>query len=83
MLLPRLGSLVGRVPTEVVGVDEEVWPAVLGTAHVLLDELWRDADEVLPLPVLDHVEGLQRANDVVLSDAGEGTGGARSGRVCL
>ena len=33
-----------------------------------LYELGRDADDVLPLPVLDQVQRLQRRDDVVLRD---------------
>lgn len=43
---------------------------VLGALQVLLHQFGRDADDVLPLPVLHHVERLQGADDVTLSDAG-------------
>ena len=33
--------------------------------QMLIDNLWRDGDDMLPLPVPDQVEGLQRRNDVV------------------
>ena len=35
---------------------------------MLLDKLRRDTDDVLTLPVLHHVESLQRADDVCLGD---------------
>ena len=75
MLLAGLSSLVGRVPSQVVSVHREQGLAVLGTLHVLLHQLGRDTDDVLALPVLDHIEGLQRADDVLLGDAGHRTGG--------
>lgn len=37
---------------------------------MFLYQFGRDADDVLTLPVLDHVERLQRADDVTLCDAG-------------
>lgn len=43
---------------------------VLGALQVLLHQFGCDADDMLPLPVLHHVERLQRADDVTLSDAG-------------
>ena len=39
---------------------------------MLLDQLGRDADDVLALPVLDEVEGLQGGDDVRLGDRGHG-----------
>lgn len=37
---------------------------------MFLHQFGRDTDDVLTLPVLDHVERLQRADDVTLRDAG-------------
>ena len=39
---------------------------------MLLDQLGRDADDVLALPVLDEVERLQGGDDVRLGDGGHG-----------
>lgn len=50
---------------------------VLGALQVLLHQFGRHADHVLALPVLDHVERLQRADDVTLRDAGHLTGRGR------
>lgn len=54
---------------------------VLGTLQVLFHQFGRHTDDMLTLPVLDHVEGLQGADDVTLSDAGhlaeEKRGGVR------
>ncbi len=33
---------------------------------VFLDQLWRDADDMLAFPILDQVEGLEGGNDVAL-----------------
>lgn len=60
----------GRRPPETGRVDGDGRPAVLGALDVLLHQFGSDADHVLPLPVLDHVERLQRADDVVLCDRG-------------
>lgn len=46
------------------------WFLVLGALQVLLDQFGRHTDNVLTLPVLHHVERLQRADDVTLCDAG-------------
>lgn len=43
---------------------------VLSALQVFLHQFGRDTDDVLTLPVLDHVERLQRADDVTLCDAG-------------
>lgn len=54
------------------------WFLVLGALQVLLHQFGGHTDDVLALPVLDHVEGLQGADDVALGDAGhlaEGEGG--------
>lgn len=36
---------------------------------MLLHQLGSDTDDMLPLPILDHVQGLQGADDVILCDA--------------
>ena len=36
---------------------------------MFLHQLGCDTDHMLALPVLDHVEGLEGADDVILSDA--------------
>lgn len=46
------------------------WFLVLGTLQVLFHQFGRHADHMLTLPVLDHVERLQGADDVTLCDAG-------------
>lgn len=46
------------------------WFLVLGTLQVLFHQFGRNADNVLTLPVLDHIERLQGADDVTLCDAG-------------
>lgn len=43
---------------------------VLSTLQMFLHQFGRHTDDMLPFPVLDHVEGLQRADDVTLGDAG-------------
>lgn len=46
------------------------WFLILGTFEVFLYQLRCDTDHMLALPVLDHVEGLQSADDIILGDAG-------------
>lgn len=46
------------------------WFLVLGTLQVLFNQFGRHADNMLTLPVLDHIERLQGADDVTLCDAG-------------
>lgn len=46
------------------------WFLILGTFEVFFYQLRGDTDHMLAFPVLDHVEGLQGADDVVLGDAG-------------
>ena len=78
---------LGSAPLEVVGVHGELGPPVLGATHVLLHQLGCDTDHVLALPVLHHVEGLQRADDVIVCEAGHGTtegkGGGEIQCVCV
>ena len=45
------------------------WFLILSAFEVFLHQLGCDTDHVLALPVLDHVEGLEGADDVILSDA--------------
>lgn len=54
------------------------WLLVLGALQVLLHQFGRHTDNMLTLPVLHHIERLQRADDVTLRDAGHLTGGAES-----
>ena len=71
-LCPKLSTLpssvLARVPHEESGVDLERGPLWV-EPEMLLNELWRDADHVLPLPVSDQVERLQRRDDVLGLDA--------------
>lgn len=46
------------------------WFLVLGTLQVLFHQFGCNADNVLTLPVLNHIERLQGAYDVTLCDAG-------------
>lgn len=46
------------------------WLLVLCTLEMFLHQFRCDTDDMLAFPVLDHVEGLQRADDVTLGDAG-------------
>lgn len=46
------------------------WFLVLGALQVLFNQFGRHTDDVLTLPVLHHIERLQRADDVTLRDAG-------------
>ena len=69
ILLFFVGFLGGR-PLECVPVHGETRLLVLCGLQVLLDQLGRDADHVLTLPILDQVQGLQRRDDVVLGYAG-------------
>lgn len=62
-------GFLGGLPPETAGVHRQSGPLVLGALEVFLHQLGGDADHVLPLPVLDHVEGLQGADDVGLCDA--------------
>ena len=45
------------------------WFLILSAFEVFLHQLGCDTDHMLALPVLDHVEGLEGADDVILSDA--------------
>ncbi len=54
---------------EALGVDHS-GVSLGGDLEVLLDDLGRDRDDVLALPVLDQIERLQRADDVLRLDGG-------------
>lgn len=70
---PRVALLLGDRSLNVSRMDGLACDGrllVLGTLQVLLHQFGRHTDDVLALPVLDHVERLQGADDVTLSDAG-------------
>ena len=73
MFLACLNPPIRRTPPEIVGVNSQSGFPVLCTLHVFFHQLGGDTDHMLPLPVFDHVEGLQRTNDVFLGDAGHCT----------
>ena len=77
--LGALAPLAGRVPSQIVSVHSELRPAVLSTLHVLLYQFGSDTNDVLALPVLDHVQGLEGADDVLVSDAGQVAAGKERG----
>ena len=79
MFLGALAPLAGRVPSQIVSVHSELRPAVLSTLHVLLYQFGSDTNDVLALPVLDHVQGLEGADDVLVSDAGQVAAGQERG----
>ena len=79
VFLGALAPLAGRVPSQIVSVHSELRPAVLSTLHVLLYQFGSDTNDVLALPVLDHVQGLEGADDVLVSDAGQVAAGEESG----
>ena len=79
VFLGALAPLAGRVPSQIVSVHSELRPAVLSTLHVLLYQFGSDTNDVLALPVLDHVQGLEGADDVLVSDAGQVAAGQESG----
>ena len=79
VFLGALAPLAGRVPPQIVSVHSELRPAVLSTLHVLLYQFGSDTNDVLALPVLDHVQGLEGADDVLVSDAGQVAAGEESG----
>ena len=57
-------------PAKVLGFDHDRGPFVLGALDVFINQLRCDTDNVLTLPVLDHVQCLQRANYVTLRYTG-------------
>ena len=68
-----LNRLLWCCPFQTRYVHHKSWSLVLGALQVLVDEFWRDADDVLSFPVLDHVECLQGADYVILSYTGHHT----------
>ena len=82
VLSAGLSPLIRRAPSQVVRVHSQQGSAILGTLHVLFYQFGSDADNVLAFPVLDHVQGLQGTDDVLLGDAGHCTvgGGGGEGR---
>ena len=79
VFLGALAPLAGRVPSQIVSVHSELRPAVLSTLHVLLYQFGSDTNDVLALPVLGHVQGLEGADDVLVSDAGQVAAGEERG----
>ena len=79
VFLGALAPLAGRVPSQIVSVHSELRPAVLSTLHVLLYQFGSDTNDALALPVLDHVQGLEGADDVLVSDAGQVAAGEERG----
>ena len=73
-LLFDLHDFSWRGPAEAGGVDGDGWPFVLCRLDVFLDQFGGDTDDVLTLPILHHVERLQRADDVTLRDTCHVTG---------
>ena len=57
-----------QTPDQLLACDW--WFLVLGTLQVLFNQFGRHADNMLTLPVLDHIERLQGADDVTLCDTG-------------
>lgn len=47
--------------------------ALVDQPHVLVYDPCSDSNDVVPLPVLDQVEGLQRCHNVICSDGGDVT----------
>ena len=79
VFLGALAPLAGRVPSQIVSVHSELRPVVLSTLHVLLYQFGSDTNDVLALPVLDHVQGLEGADDVLVSDSGQVAAGEERG----
>ena len=79
VFLGALAPLAGRVPSQIVSVHSELRPAVLSTLHVLLYQFGSDTNDVLAFPILDHVQGLEGADDVLVSDAGQVAAGEERG----
>ena len=40
-------------------------------AHVLLNDPWRDRNDVIPFPVLDETQRLQSLDNVICADSGQ------------
>ncbi len=69
-LFDRFCYFPGRWPPQTRGVNGQRGAAVLCTFNVFFDEFWGDTNHVLSLPVFDHVEWLQGADDVCLCNTG-------------
>lgn len=61
-----LALLFVRCPDQLADVYVEAPPP--RGLEVAVEDLWVRADDVLPFPVLDQVQALQRAQDVVRFD---------------
>jgi len=61
--------LLRRSPAQTRSVDGDRWPLVLCAVHQVVDDLRRNADDLLTFPVADEVQRLQRNDDVVRRDA--------------
>ena len=53
-----LKFLIRRGPPQEVCVNSQQWLAILSTFHVLLDNFRSDTDDMLSLPIFDHIESL-------------------------
>ncbi len=58
MFFGSLGCLHRWAPAYVLRVNSQKWFSVLSRLHVLLHQFRSDTDNMLALPILDHVEGL-------------------------
>lgn len=68
MFFTGLAPLVWSAPPEIVRINREEWLPVLRALQVLLHQLGSDTNDMLALPVLDHVQRLECADDVLLSE---------------
>lgn len=59
----RLALFFVRCPDQLANVHVEASPA--RSLEVAVKDLWIRTDNVLPFPVLDQVQTLQRAQDVI------------------
>lgn len=69
VLFTCFASLMRSTPSKIVRVHTEQRFTILGAFHVLLDKLGSDTDHMLTLPILHHVQGLECADNVLLSEA--------------
>lgn len=60
---------MSRCPSDGGHVDCQTWPFKLRRFDVILHQFGCDANNVLTLPIFDHVHRLQSRDDVALSDA--------------